>query len=453
VGLAEGARTAEALADLVGAGKSQIQARIPVTGLMTGPTSGTIRVVIFTKRKMASRADLKRGWLAAGAAGSLLVVLLLGAGCDRLGITAGDVISDLPENFQETLGTARIMPLDISGGSIEKEGGGKVGTLRFVRKSSTQDPYCGATLRLIPEKAEGRSEYRKFLLPRTIVEYAAPYPAAVTVELGDAAEEIRCIAPKGAHYIGLLPKFKQEWLVKIGQGGVADQVARVSAVWSRMRSEDLKVGGNLFVSSIYHYPRENFIPLFVSMVNPLESALPKIEAGGGGEGVERWVEGVLLQRIFPRVTKPKFVPGEDGRGWILLRPLGGILGDKDVSEIEAGILLASMAVRDGIPCWFAIFSDTVFLFLGGEPGGDGSYAFSIRKYLNGAGGGGFYEFMNESRSHYLGEATTKGEPKFVDAGDYRLFYPIPPTKSAEAGGGKSKSKGGAGGNPFDQPRL
>lgn len=369
-----------------------------------------------------------------------------------LGLSAEDVIASLPEGFTETKGTARIMPVEGAGGTGQDDSG-KTGTMSFSRKTSAHDPYCGAALRLIPEKASKRAEYRKFLLPRTIVQYTSPYPAAVSVDLGDAAEEIRCIVPRGDHYLGLLPKFSQEWLSKIGQGGGADQVVRASAVWSRMRSEDLKAGSNLFVSSIYHYPKDDFFPLFVSLVNPLDPKIPAVADGTAGGAVERWVEGLLLKRLFPRGGSGKLLPGENGRGWVLMRPLSQVTGAKDASLMEVAVLLASMAMRDGIPCWFAIFPETVFLFLGGDPGADGSYAFSIERYLAGAGDGGVYGLMSDSRSHYLGEATSKGEPKFVDAGDCRLFHPLPPPKvETPKGGGAKKTKGDVSANPFDSPR-
>lgn len=431
--------------------------RTVVIGLMTGPISGTIQAVSSTKRRAVDLAGLMMGLPAAVAAVSFLVSGLFLVGCGRIGLSTEDIIAGLPGNFTETPGSARIMPAD--GGGVEGPSKGKKAEIfRFIRRSSAHNPYCGASLRLIPDKVEGKEEYQKFLLPRTIIQYTSPYPAAVSVDLGDAAEEIRCIAPKGDHYIGLIPNFKQEWLFKIGQGGVADQVARASAVWAWMGSEDLKAGVNFLVSSVYHFPREDFFPLFVSLVNPLDPSLPMVDSGAGGGVVERWVEGLVLKRVLPRSKSANFLPPEDGKEWILMKPFEQVLMARDPSKMEAAILIASMATRDGIPCWFAVFPETVFLFLGGAPGDADSFVFSVEKYLTRAEVREGYEFMDDSRRHYLGVTTSQGEPKFIDSGDFQFFHPLPVAKGGRGGGapGPKKAevntKGRDEGNPFKSPK-
>jgi len=377
-------------------------------------------------------------------------------GCGKLGFSPEDALAGLPDDFKETKGDARIMP---AGGIAPKERqkNGKMGRLDFHQKATAGNPYCGAVLRLIPEKVEGREEYKKFLLPKLILHYSSPYPAAITVDFGDAAKKIHKISPAGDNYIGLLPSFDQKWLRDIGDGGAVGQRIQAQAIWTKkLRSEDLILGGEIAVTSIYHFPKEDIYPLAVSLIDPRSPFLPLGGNAGGvlSRSLGQWLEGVFLGKPFPSNSSPSTIPPENGRGWVLFRPLEEAVRDQKTTVLEASIILASMALRDGVPCWLAIFPDQIFLFLGNTPGQAGSYVISPKRLLTGEDTRrGFYAFLEGSRTDYLSAVTSVGEPKFINAEDHSLYHPIPVREKEKEGGGRKRS--GADGdktrNPFDRP--
>lgn len=366
-----------------------------------------------------------------------LLALPLFTGCDFQG-AAGRMIEEIPKDFKETAGDSKIAQQKTAVASLENP------SLKISQIPGLSSPLCGAILRLDRNAAEGREEYREFLLPSIIIDSRNPHPSALTVQFGEAAGEVRTLVPAGGFHVGILPTFRPRWLATDWQGGARAVDIKVLSAWSRLRSDDLLTSGKVHVSSVYHFPAKHINPLVVSALDPNSKNLPEV-AGPTGGRADVWAEAIF----FETRLKGKGETGlsDNPEAWVFVRPPEVVSDADGATDLEAAVFVGSAALRDGIPCWLTFVGRDVFLMMGGLPPDEKSFVLSPSLLVSGAFRDSFEEFSRKSRDAYIDALTRAGTAKFLDVSDRKLFVDLPEAKriQAEAGRGEAQRKP----NPFD----
>jgi hypothetical protein len=366
---------------------------------------------------------MKRAEIVSGGVILITVAVIL-TGCDQ-DFSIRRMLAGIPDDFTESGDHVRVTPANKP--SAKKDG--KEASLEFFQAPTAQNPFSGAELRIKRALVEGNPAYREFLLPKIVLQSRSPYQMALQVNLGGAASEIRAIVPGGDFYIGLLPSFNMDWVGGIEDGGAVNMDIRADGRWSKLRADDVSSRGRFSASSPSHIPRKHLNPLLASALEPSSEGLPGVGLAKRG-GALMWMENAHYGLSMRGWKSEK----ENMRnGWLRVRPVEKILDGNGVTATEFAVLWASMAVRDGIPCWFVFLNEEVFLMFGALPPSQESYVMSPTIFLDKGDKDDFYSLSERSRQSYV-EILTKGaEPQYLSGEDRKFFYDLPARKKVTGG--------------------
>lgn len=360
-------------------------------------------------------------------------------GCDAR-IFKTNLMAKLPDEFQETDGTARILTRE-AGGEVKDEA-----SLSIHSAPSPSKPLLGAATRLDPAKAIGLPKYKDFLLPQIIISSAGEVPIAVTAKFGGVAEEIRVVVPSGSYYVGLLPNFSMKWLGDNVTGGSVSVDMSVEGRWSRLRADDLFLKTNFTVTPPYLLPESKINPLIVSLVDTRAGKLPSTARVKEGDHVG-WAEAMFYE-LLPLSQGKGVKESESHGGWISLRTVEKAIQDKNPTSLEMAAIWASLALRDSVPAWITFVGNEIFLFIGALPPDSNAFVISPQIFVKNGKGGGFFPFLEDSREAYVDSILNGKVADFLDVRDRLLFRDLPAKKSGGGGSPQPDTKNEEKINPF-----